>query len=57
MHERLVVDCLRRFGMTNVAVDTAKDSAAALVKVEALSHRGEAYTLCTSLLGKIYLAG
>ena len=39
--------------MTNVAVDTAKDSAAALVKVEALSHRGEAYTLCTSLLGKI----
>lgn len=52
MHERLVVECLRRFGLTNVAVDTAKDSAEALMKVEALSHRGEAYTLCTLLFGK-----
>jgi membrane protein YdbS with pleckstrin-like domain len=46
MHERLVVDCLRRFGLTNVAVDTAKDSADALAKIEALSQRGEAYSLC-----------
>ena len=47
MHERLVVDCLRRYGLATVAVDTAKNSAEALGKVEALSHRGEAYSLCT----------